>query len=327
MTHQTPQHPRKVARSLAGRQHDVIERGQLLGLGFGPEWIKHRVATGRLHPMFRGVYAVGRPNVGQLGWWMAAVLSCGPHAALSHGSAAALWGILPVAAGEIHVSVPTDRRRPGIVVHRRPLPATELARRRNIPVTGPVRTLIDLAADLDRDDLEHAINAADKLGLVSPERLRRELESRPGSTGVPHLRRTLDIRTFTMTDTQLERRLLPIVRRVGLPLPKTQVYVNGFRVDFYWPDLGLVVETDGLTYHRTPAEQARDRLRDQVHTAAGLTVLRFTRAQVRFEPRHVETILAAVARRLSDPLASARAGRSARAPRPPAGGPGRGARR
>ena len=78
----------------------------------------------------------------------------------------------------------------------------------------------------------------------------------------------------------------------------TQVWVNGFKVDFYWPELGLVVETDGLRYHRTPAEQAADRLRDQTHTAAGLTPLRFTRAQVRYEPAHVEAVLDKVARRL-----------------------------
>lgn len=75
--------------------------------------------------------------------------------------------------------------------------------------------------------------------------------------------------------------------------------MNGFEVDFFWPELGLVVEADGLRYHRTPAAQARDRLRDQVHTAAGLTPLRFTHDQIRFEPKHVEATLAAVADRLS----------------------------
>jgi very-short-patch-repair endonuclease len=76
------------------------------------------------------------------------------------------------------------------------------------------------------------------------------------------------------------------------------VSLNGFKVDFYWPDLGLVVETDGLRYHRTPAEQARDRRRDQAHTAAGLRALRFTHAQVVFEGGHVESTLVAVAQRV-----------------------------
>jgi very-short-patch-repair endonuclease len=101
-----------------------------------------------------------------------------------------------------------------------------------------------------------------------------------------------------MTDSETEQRFLPIARRAGLPVPLTQQWVNDFRVDFYWPELRLLVETDGLRYHRTPAEQAIDRLRDQVHTAAGLTCLRFTRAQVRFEPDHVQDVLTAVARRL-----------------------------
>jgi very-short-patch-repair endonuclease len=165
-------------------------------------------------------------------------------------------------------------------------------------VSSPVSTLIDIAASLSRNELEGAINAADKLGLVDPEQLRAALGSHSGRTGIAKLRNTLDRRTYVMTDTELERRFLPIVHRAGLPLPLTQTYVNGFRVDFYWPGLGLVVETDGLTYHRTPAQQAADRIRDQAHTAAGLTALRFTHAQIRYEPGHVEEVLTAVARRL-----------------------------
>ncbi|MGH2589894.1 MAG: endonuclease domain-containing protein [Actinomycetota bacterium] len=122
-----------------------------------------------------------------------------------------------------------------------------------------------------------------------------ELPPRPG---IANLRATLDRRTFTLTDSELERRFLPLARRAGLPPPQTRQRVNGFRVDFYWPRLGLIVETDGLRYHRTPAQQARDRLRDQVHAAAGLTCLRFTRAQVRFEPGHVQATLSIVAGRL-----------------------------
>jgi very-short-patch-repair endonuclease len=67
--------------------------------------------------------------------------------------------------------------------------------------------------------------------------------------------------------------------------------VNGFRVDFFWPELGLISETDGWRYHRTPVQQARDRRRDQTHTAAGLTPLRYTHAQVRHEPGYVEGVL------------------------------------
>ena len=79
---------------------------------------------------------------------------------------------------------------------------------------------------------------------------------------------------------------VPLALRAGLDLPLTRHRLNGFLVDFFWPELGLVVETDGLTYHRTPAEQSRDRVRDQRHTAAGLTCLRFTHHQVANEQDH-----------------------------------------
>ncbi len=112
------------------------------------------------------------------------------------------------------------------------------------------------------------------------------------------LRETLDRRTFTSTDSELERSFLALVRDAELPMPETGRHLNGFKVDFYWPELGMVVETDGLRYHRTPTQQARDHVRDQAHAAAGLTALRFTRAQVRFQPDHVRATLVAVAGRL-----------------------------
>jgi len=164
-----------------------------------------------------------------------------------------------------------------------------------------VRTLIDLATRLTERELEAAVNEADKLDLVDPDSLRSALEPRAGQRGVAALRRLLDRHTFALTDSELERLLLPIARRAGLPEPLTKHRLNGFRVDFYWPELGLVVETDGLRHHRTPAEQARDRRRDQAHAAAGLTPLRFTHAQLRWEAERVERTLDSVARRLRRP--------------------------
>ena len=288
------------AWAVARLQHGVIARWQLLELGFSADAIKHRVSVGRLHPVARGVYAVGRPQLSRYGRWMAAVLSCGPEAALSHESAAALWGIRDRERGVIDVSLPmhSRRNRPGITIQRRSLTAQNFTTLHNIPVTTPVCTLIDLAARLGREETERAVNQADKLDLVDPEALRSALDQTDPRPGVRPLRKILDYRTFTMTDSMNEQRFLPIARKAGLPKPETQQWVNGFRVDFYWPELKLVVETDGLRYHRTPAQQAADRLRDQTHTAAGLTCLRFTRAQVKFEPDHVQTVLAAVARRL-----------------------------
>ena len=301
MGHQILQPPSSDLWALGESQHGVVARAQLLDVGLTPEAIKHRIAKGRLHPVWRGVYAVGRPQLSRYGTWTAAVLSCGPEAVLSHGSAAALWRIGEERRGEIEISVPAGvaRRRPGIVVHRRARHTSfDLTRHHGIPVTNPVRTLVDLAACLPRDVLESAVNEADKRDLTDPETLRRGLASYSGQPGATALRAALDRRTFTLTDSELERRFLPVAREAGLPPPQTGRYVNGFKVDFYWPELGLIVETDGLRYHRTAAQQSRDRLRDQVHTAAGLTPLRFTRAQVRFEPGHVRATLTAVAHRL-----------------------------
>ncbi len=169
-----------------------------------------------------------------------------------------------------------------------------------IPVTSPIRTLIDLATSLSRAALERAVNEADKRDLTTPEKLRAALETYTGEAGVARLRALLDRHTFRLSDSDLERRFRPLARSAGLPTPLTKQRVNGFEVDFFWPDLGLVVETDGLRYHRTPAEQARDRLRDQAHAAAGLTPLRFTHEQVRFEGDYVRVTLTAVVRRLEE---------------------------
>jgi very-short-patch-repair endonuclease len=268
---------------LARRQHWTISRAQLLTLGLGAEAIQHRLADGRLHRWrWRGIYAVGRPDLSQRGCWMAALLACGPDAVLSHQSAAALWGVVPHRPGLIDVSLPLHvaRRRPGICAHRR---VQVLAQHRDrIPVTDIACTLIDLSARVRRSTLERAVNEADRLDLIDPEAL-REL---------------LDRQTFRLTDSELERLLLRIARRAGLGMPETGVWLNGFKVDLYWPDLGLVVETDGLRYHRTPAQQERDRVRDQAHLAAGMTPLRFTHGQVRFEPAYVETTMRDVAHRL-----------------------------
>jgi very-short-patch-repair endonuclease len=165
--------------------------------------------------------------------------------------------------------------------------------------------LIDLALCLDRRSIERAINEADKYDLVHPPQLRRALDERVGEPGAARLRQILDRRTFRLTKEELERRFLPLARKAGLPVPLTGQFVNEFEVDFYWPELGLVVETDGLRYHRTPAEQARDRLRDQAHTAAGLTQLRFTHEQVRYEPEHVLAVLRATAARVGERAAQA----------------------
>lgn len=285
---------------LARAQHGVVTRAQLLERGLTAKAIAHRIRTGRLHRLGRGVYAVGWPDVDQYGRWMAAVLSCGPEALLSHRSAAALWGIATgVPEMEIEVVVPGElRRRPRGIRIRRRVDLSDDHRREvsGIPVTDPVSTLVDLASCVVEWQVEKAINDADRLGLVDLVALRAEFNCLLPRPGMARLRRLLGC--DALTDTGLERKFLGVVREAGLPLPETQVWVNGYRVDFYWPDLGLIVETDGWVHHRTSGEQATDHRRDQTHTKAGLTTLRFAEKQVRYEPRQVRATLSAVMRRL-----------------------------
>ena len=232
---------------------------------------------------------------------MAAVLACGPGAALSHRSAAALWGFGKEHPGYIDVSVKraSEARLSGLRCHRRPsLPSQEITARLNIPLTSPVRTFLDLATVTGPKTLERAINEADKLDVIDADSLRKALDDHSGQPGICLLRHVLDEHTFRLSDDELERLFRPLAAAAGLPIPLTKHMVNRFEVDFFWPELGLVVETDGWRYHRTPSAQTRDALRFQVHVANGLTPLRFSHYQVKYEPGHVKDILTKTAANL-----------------------------
>jgi predicted transcriptional regulator of viral defense system len=133
---------------MARRQHGVLTRRDLLALGFTTDAIKHRIATGRLHLVRRGVYAVGRSELTREGRWMAAVLASGDDTILSHGSAAALWGIGPEwRLIEISVRHRVWSRLSGVKGRARPaLPDDDVTVHRGIPVTTVSRTILDQAA-------------------------------------------------------------------------------------------------------------------------------------------------------------------------------------
>ena len=229
---------------------------------------------------------------------MAAVLVGGDGAALSHRSAAALWGIGAERPGVVDVSVRrrAELKRPGLRVRGRPSLADEdVVFLDGIPLTGAARTLVDLATELHELRLERAINEADKHDLIDPETLRQELDRYAGEPGAPLLRRLLDKRTFRLSDSDLEILFRPIAKAAGLPPPLTKQEVNGYEVDFFWPDLGLVVETDGLRYHRTPSTQLRDAQRDRAHVLAGMAALRFTHYDVKHESSRVRDELSRTA--------------------------------
>jgi very-short-patch-repair endonuclease len=275
----------------------VLTRRDLERLGFSKMAVEHRVTTGRLHLISRGVYAVGRRELTSRGRWMAAVLVCGDRAALSHRSASALWGIGFEEKGRIDVSVAStsEIKRSGLKVRtRKSLSVENIVRRDGIPVTNPIQTLIDLATELKPMRLERAVNQADVHDLVDPERLRTALDGHVGEPGVKKLRTMLDRHTFRLSDSDLEIFFRPLARAAAFPSPLSKHWVVGYEVDFFFPDHGLVVETDGLRYHRTPAQQARMVKRDQKHTSHGYRVLRFTHWQIAYAPTEVTQVLRAI---------------------------------
>jgi hypothetical protein len=246
-----------------------------------------------------GVYAVGWPHLTQKRRWMAAVLACGAGAMLSHRSAAALWEIGTEKRAVIDISVMRRRelKRPGLHVRGRPtLRALDITHRDGIPVTSPTRTLVDLATELSPLGVERAVNEADKRDLIDPEALRLSLDVYTGQPGAPALRHLLDKRTFRLSDSDLEILFRPLADAAGLPPPLSKQIVNGFEVDFFWPELGLVVETDGLRYHRTPSTQTRDARRDRAHVLAEMTPLRFTHYEIKHRPARVRAELSQITR-------------------------------
>jgi very-short-patch-repair endonuclease/predicted transcriptional regulator of viral defense system len=268
--------------ALAARRHGVVTVEDLAAAGVGPRGIARRVADGRLRRLHRGVFLVG-PLIGPLTYEMAAAIACGPGAALSHRSAAALWRIRPAWHGPIEITVAGSqpRSRRGITVHRsRSLEAT---RRQGVPVTTPARTLLDIAALISERDLARAVEEAQVLRLVTPRALMGQVgRGRPGAAS---LRAAVHAQFEpSLTRSEAEALLLELVRGAGLPAPETNARLLGHEVDFLWRGAKLVVEVDGFAYHSTREAFERDRRRDARLQAAGYRVVRFTYRQIVSEP-------------------------------------------
>jgi very-short-patch-repair endonuclease len=293
---------RRIAQ-LAERQHGVVARSQLLRCGVTRSGLRRRLEAGRLHPVHRGVYAVGHVALADEGRWMAAVLACAPRpsltgeiretgdpagatlavlerwgAALSHRSAAELWRLLPGDRGRpVHVVAAGDngrRRRRGICLHRSPsLSQVDVTLHRGIPVTTPRRTIADLrrvasgqpGAPITPRELRQAIRQAEVICLPL---------GRPGGRS-------------DRTRSELERAFLRLCRRYRLPLPEVNVRVGPYLVDFLWRHAGVVVETDGYRYHRGRVAFEEDRERDLALRARGIEVLRLSARQVFDDPAAV----------------------------------------
>jgi very-short-patch-repair endonuclease len=196
-----------------------------------------------------------------------------------------LWRLLKRPAEPVHVSVLSrSRSRDGIEVHRRRALVT--TRRDRIRVTTPARTLIDIATSRD---IEQAIGEAVLRRLVSLEAL-RTAATKAGRSGAP-LRRVIDRATFRVTQSELERAFLRLLAKASLSLPATQQRFGKYRVDFYWPEIGLVVETDGGRFHASALQQLEDRRRDQAHIRAGRMAMRLMHWQVVHEQAETTALL------------------------------------
>jgi very-short-patch-repair endonuclease len=252
---------------LATAQHGVVSRAQLRHAGLTTAGIDNGVKSGRLLLVHRGVYAVGHRPASHQARAMAAVLACGPGAALSHRSAAALWQMGIRWRTPIEVSACSGHQIPGVMCHR--CRAVEATREFGVPVTTPVRTLLDLAGSIDDDALVRAANEARLAGRLPPDELSELVERAPR-----RLQRLL-APSGAPTRSLFEDAFLRFVRRYGLPLPEVNQRVAGHEVDMLWRRERLIVELDGRAYHDEQAFE-RDRERDADLQAAGHRVVRVT---------------------------------------------------
>jgi very-short-patch-repair endonuclease len=269
----------------------VVTRAQIITAGLRRGGIDLRLRTGRLHPIFRGVYLVGHTAEPPLARMMGAVLAYGQGALLSHRSAAELWGLISLFIHAVDVTVDRGQRRsqPGIVIHRSQQIAPKDRRRRNdIPVTSPARTLLDFAEVAPPRELERAFDEAQTQRLIRRKDVEDVISRSPGRHGIAPLRRLLDRQAGpALTESEAEERLFALIRQAGLPEPEVNVTVGRYRLDFFWRTQRLNVEVDGYRYHSTRAAFERDHRRDAELEARGIRVRRVTWHQLMDEPMAV----------------------------------------
>jgi hypothetical protein len=270
---------------LARRQWGVVTRAQLTAYRVGDSGVRDWVRSGRLHRLYRGIYAYGHDRLRLEGRWLAAVMACGPGAVLSHRDAAQLWELRQSSSTLVDVTVPSRNgriRRRGIRIHRSGrLTPEEVTTRQGIPVTTVARTLLDLADVLDPQSLRRAVTEAEYTNRFDLDSLTAVVQNNPGRRGAT-LMRAVEGRGHR-TRSPLEDRFLRFLERYGVEEPESAVWIEGYEVDFAWPRVGLVVELDGVAAHTTRASFDADRLRDRKLWRAGLRTMRLTSGALRDE--------------------------------------------
>jgi very-short-patch-repair endonuclease len=291
-----------VIARLAGRQHGVVARRQLLAKGVTAREIDRRVESERLHVIHRGVYLVGHRAAPELAYETAALLAVGAKAVLSHESAAYLHTLLPHPARPVHVSVIGRAlpKRSDIHIHRTStLRRADVTRHEGLAVTRPARTILGLSATRTPDELE-AVVAEGMRRLRVPERaLRDQLNRHPGARGTRSLRAVLDGPAGPQfTRSKAERLLRRLLRDAGLPSPLSNEKAGPYEVDLLWPEHKLVVEFDGFRFHGDRKAFEDDRKRDAHLHSVGYLVLRITWRRLVEEPHAVIALIATMLERL-----------------------------
>jgi very-short-patch-repair endonuclease len=274
--------------ALAERQHGVVAQRQLVALGLSQREIERRLESWRLRLVHREVYAVGHLKLNQQGRWLAAVLTYGEAALLSHRSAAALWGLGKPWAPAIDVTAPAGRqgirRRERIWIHRGRLRSEDRAVRAGIPVTTVSRTLFDLAEFVSFKRLESAWEEADRLNLLQLRAVEGVCERGYGRRSLKPIRRLLaEARAATITRSPLEDDFAAFCRARSLPMPVFNTTVLGYEVDALWPKQCLAAELDSWSFHSHRAAFERDRIRDAALQVAGYRTIRITHRRLNNE--------------------------------------------
>jgi very-short-patch-repair endonuclease len=290
-----PGSARAVESDLAEAQHGVASRRQLLAAGLRPGAIQRRIDAGRLHPLHRGVYAVGHRVLSRQGRMTAALLASDPGAVLSHRSAAALWGLRDQAGAAVELTIPRkSSSSPVIRRHRADLAPDEITVCDRIPVTTVPRTILDLAASSSIDALEAILREAEYRRLFDRLSIPELLSRHPGRRGSRRLRVCLERIAEApagRAESPLESRFLSFLRGHGLPRPQLNAWVSvasaRYRVDCLWPGSRQIAELDGWAGHGTRSAFQDDRARDRALAAAGYAVTRITWSQLEREPRQL----------------------------------------
>ena len=282
---------RRRINAIAVARH-AISRRDLLALGMTSDEIRFQLETVALVRLHRGVYGIGGAPRTREQRWSAAVLACGPTAALSHLSAAALWALTETDPVVIDTSIAgrSKRTRRGVRVHRPSrLEPEDTTDHQGIRTTTVDRTLIDLAVVVSTRTLERLLDEAQHLKLLDTDNLDQALLRNEGRAGVPRLRRVLSRHQpgSTRTRSFLEEAFLLLTREAGLPQPLVNEALGPYTIDFLWRPDRVAVETDGRSAHERIAARERDYRRDAWLHAQGYLPLRFSYEQVTSRPAEV----------------------------------------